>query len=405
MNKLNVFLTIISTLLVVQVASAASNYLVTESAPVNPGDTTYVYVPIQNIGFGTNMLDVSVKLVPKDDASAKAVTLLDDTASLGTINNWGDQRTAKFRIYVNPDAVEGDYYFNVFVTSRGLDTSSGNPATPTTTKIEDQILTVKGRPIIVLLNSTISKIAPMSINTETLRFKNTGTGTVQNAVANIDLSGTNLNSVFSIIGGGTQFYLGNLKAGDEASITFDLAVDIAARPGVYNLPIKIKGLNNYSSDNYAGLVVAGTTDFEISYQETLGSFSLNVANVGVNPASAVTVSIPRQKNFSSTGSTSSVLGNLNPGDYTSAIFQIAKIPGAGNNLEMEIQYTDTSGTRNKIIKSLSVALSPTGAQAGAGRGAANTNYITWLLGIVVIVVIYWQRKKINTYYHKLKGNK
>jgi hypothetical protein len=149
------------------------------------------------------------------------------------------------------------------------------------------------------------------------------------------------------------------------------AVDIAARPGVYSLPIKIKGLNNYSSDNYAGLVVAGTTDFEISYQETLGSFSLNVANVGVNPASAVTVSLTRQKNFSSTGSSSSVLGNLNPGDYTSAIFQIAKIPGAGNDLELEIQYTDTSGTRNKIMKSLVVSLSSTGTQGG--RGAGNTN--------------------------------
>ncbi|MCE8427904.1 MAG: AAA family ATPase, partial [Candidatus Methanoperedens sp.] len=135
---------------------------------------------------------------------------------------------------------------------------------------------------------------------------------------------------YSILGGGTQFSLGNLKAGDEASITFNLAVDIAARPGVYNLPLRITGLNNYSSDNYAGVVVAGSTDFEISYQETLGSFSLNVANIGVNPASAVTVSLPRQKNFSSTGSSSSVLGNLNPGDYTSALFQIAKISGTGN---------------------------------------------------------------------------
>lgn len=61
-------------------------------------------------------------------------------------------------------------------------------------------------------------------------------------------------------------------------------------------------MNNYSSNNYAGVVVAGTADFEISYQETLGSFSLNVANVGVNPASAVTINLPRQKNFSSTGS-------------------------------------------------------------------------------------------------------
>lgn len=397
MNKLNLMFVIVFSVLLTQVASAQS-YLVTETAPVYPGDTTFVYVPIKNMGFGSFMEDVSVRLVPKDNASANAVILLNDVDSLGTINDWGSQRTAKFRIHVNPDAVEGDYYFNVYITYKGQQTSGGTQATPTTTKLEDQILTIKGRPVIVLLNSTIGTISPMSTNKETLRFKNTGTGTVENAVASIDLSGTNVNSIFSIIGGGTQFSLGNLKAGDEASITFDLAVDIAARPGVYNLPIKITGLNNYSSNNYVGLIVAGSTDFEISYQETMGSFSLNVANIGINTASAVTVSLPRQKNFSSTGSSSSVLGNLNSGDYTSAIFQITKNAGAGNNLELEIQYTDTSGQRHKITKFLTVELSPAGAQTKS----ASTNYTTWLLAAIVILVIYWQRGKITSIFQKSK---
>ncbi len=396
MNKLNLIFVIVFSVLLTQVASAQS-YLVTETAPVYPGDTTFVYVPIQNMGH-TFMEDVSVRLVPKDNASANAVTLLDDVESLGTINDWGSQRTAKFRIHVNPDAVEGDYYFNIYITYKGQQTGGGTLATPTTTKLDDRILTLKGIPVIVLLNSTIGTRSPMSTNKETLRFKNTGTGTIQNAVANIDLSGTNVNSIFSIIGGGTQFSLGNLKSGDEASITFDLAVDIATRPGVYNLPIKITGMNNFSSTNYVGLVVAGTTDFEISYQETLGSFSLNVANVGISSASAVKVSLPRQKNFSSTGSSSSVLGNLNSGDYTSAIFQITKNAGAGNNLELEIQYTDTSGQRHTITKFLTVELS----QAGAQTKSASTNYTIWLLAAIVILVIYWQRAKITTYFQKSK---
>ncbi|MCE8423977.1 MAG: hypothetical protein J5U16_08620, partial [Candidatus Methanoperedens sp.] len=276
MKKFILILMIVSTLLFAEVASATSGYLVTESAPVYPGDTTYVYVPIKNMGFGSYMEDVSVRLVPKDNASATAVTILNDVYSLGTINDWGDQRTAKFRVHVNPEAVEGDYYFNIYITFMGQQISSGTPATPMTTKLEDQILTIKGKPLIVLLNSTISTIAPMSINKETLIFKNTGTGTVQNAVAEINLAGAN--SVFSVLGGGSQSSLGNLKAGDEVDITFDLAVDIAARPGVYNIPLKITGMNNYSSTDYIGVVVAGTTDFEISYQESLGSFSLNVLN-------------------------------------------------------------------------------------------------------------------------------
>ncbi len=394
MKKFYLILIMVSTLMMAQVASAASNYLVTDSAPVYPGDTTYVYVPIMNMGFGSFMEDVSVKLVPKDNASFNAVTILNDVYSIGTINDWGDQRTAKFRIHVNPDALEGDYYFNIYITYKGQQISSGTQAGPTTTKLVDQILTIKGKPLIVLVNSTLGTIAPMSINKVTLLFKNAGTGTVQNAVAEINLAGVNTNSAFSILGGGTQFSLGNMKAGDEASITFDLAVDIAARPGVYNLPVRITGMNNYSSDNYAGLVVAGTTDFDISYQETLGSFSLNVANVGVNPASAVTVKIPAQKNFTTTGSSSSVLGNLNSGDYTSTIFQITKNSGAGNNLELEIQYSDTSGKRNNIAKTLPVELSAGGAQAGA-KGTAGTNYYVWALAVAVIIIVFWQRKKIS----------
>jgi hypothetical protein len=396
MNKNNIILIIVSTLLIAQVASAAT--LVTENAPVYPGETTYVYVPIQNIGYGNAMEDVSVKLVPKENASANAVTILNNVDSLGTITDWGSQRTAKFRIYVNPDTIEGDYYFNVFVTFRGLQTDISNRPIIVTNKLEDQILTIKGKPMIMIVNSSLDIVAPTSKNTEMLTFKNTGTGTVQNAVLEINLA--NANSVFSILGGGKQFSLGTMKAGDVSTISFDLAVDIAARPGVYNIPVKITGQNNYSSDNIIGLVVAGMTDFDISYVETLGSFSVNVANVGISPASAVAVNLPRQKNFSITGSTTSVLGNLNPGDYTSAIFQITKTLGGGNNLELEIQYTDTSGQRHTITKSLPVALSATGTQSG--RGNTGTNYTLWLVVAVILIVLYWQRGKITSYFQKTK---
>ncbi len=392
---------LVSVILLAQAASAQSNYLVSEKAPVNPGDTIYIYAPILDSGFGTFLNDVSVRLEPANNVSAHAVTILDDTYSLGNIENWGDQQTARFNIHVNSDTVEGDYYFNVYITYRGQQVSSNIPAPTVTTELKDWILAIKGKPVVVLLNSTLGIVEPMSITKETLVFKNTGTGMVRNAVAQIDLTGGGMKSTFSILGAGTQFSLGNLKPGDEADITFDLVVDITAIPGVYNLPVKITGLDNYSSDNFAGLVVAGTTDFELSYQETLGAFSLNVANVGINPASAVTVSLPNQRNFTVVGSSSSVLGSLNPGDYTSTVFQITKNPGAENILDIVIQYTDTSGIRHAITKNLVVQLST--AQTGAGRG--RTLYTTWLpvIAIIALLVLYWQRRKIITYLRK--GNK
>jgi len=90
---------------------------------------------------------------------------------------------------------------------------------------------------------------------------------------------------------------------------------------------------------------------------------------------------------------------LNPGDYTSAIFQITKTQGGGNNLELEIQYTDTSGQRHTITKSLPVVLSPTGTQTKS----TSTNSTTWLLAAVIILVLYWQRGKITKFFQKPKG--
>jgi len=113
----------------------------------------------------------------------------------------------------------------------------------------------------------------------------------------------------------------------------------------------------------------------------------------------VAVNLPRQKNFSATGSSTSVLGNLNPGDYTSAIFQITKTSGTGNNLELEILYTDTSGQRHMIAKSLPVTLSTTGTQTRS----TSTNYTTWLLAALIILVLYWQRGKITKFFQKPKG--
>ncbi|MCZ7396016.1 MAG: hypothetical protein O8C68_09405 [Candidatus Methanoperedens sp.] len=128
MKLLNIIFVVVSAVLLTQVASAQSNYLVTVNAPVNPGDTIYVYAPIINAGFGPFLYDVSARLLPKDNASANAVTILEDTYSLGNIVDWGDQQTARFKIHVNPDAAEGDYYFNVYVTYHGQQISSNIPS-------------------------------------------------------------------------------------------------------------------------------------------------------------------------------------------------------------------------------------------------------------------------------------
>ncbi len=404
-------LVLLISLMFLQGASAAKTYLVTEHEPVYPGDTVFVWVPIKNTGYGTWLSDTVVKLVPANNATEKAVHVLDDAVVIGSIEEWNDVRTAKFKIHIDKSAVEGEYDFHVHVTSKGKVDPSNN--LPTTTMQEDKVLVVSGTPVITLSNSSLGTVAPGSSNEVVLKFRNEGTGTARNLYVDVNTAMEHVTNVFSIVGSGTRFSLGSLSPGDEAEIRFTLVVDALAQTGVYNIPLKITGMNHSTTD-YIGVGVAGITDFELSYQESGSSVLLSVANIGVNPASAVSVTIPSQGSFSVIGSSSQVIGNLNAGDYTSATFQMAQT--GRSDMKVIIQYTDSTGARRSIEKKLPVKLS---GMAGTGSGDAqdtheamhsssnNTSklavsfapYIgTALLGIIG----FWQRKSISELYQRLK---
>ncbi len=399
-------------LLLSQLALAAtSDYLATEHEPVYPGDTVFVYVPIENNGYGTWMTDTVVRLVPANNATDRAIHVLDDAVAIGNLEEWNDMRTAKFKIHVDQNAVEGEYDFNVYITAKGQDSPDGN--SPTTVVLKDRILVVQGIPVITLSNASIGTIAPGSTNDVILKFKNEGTGTARNLFADINTASEHVASVFSIVGSGTRFSLGTLRPGEEKEIRFNLIVDSQAQTGVYNIPFQISGMN-YSATDSIGVGIAGITDFELSYQESGGSFLLSVSNVGVNPAKAVSVEIPLQSGFSVSGSSTQVIGNLNSGDYTSANFQVAQ--RGSSDMNIRIQYTDAVGVRRSIDKELPVRLSGTmtGAASGASMdheamhgGGSNASKLATsfapYLGIVLLGIIgFWQRKSISEMYLRLK---
>ncbi len=399
-------------LLFLQSASAAKTYLVTEHEPVYPGDTVFVWVPIKNTGYGTWLSDTVVKLVPANNATEKAVHVLDDAVVIGNIEDWNDVRTAKFKIHIDKSAAEGQYDFHVHITSKGKVDSGGS--LPTTTMQEDRILVVSGTPVITLSNSSLDTVAPGSSNETVLKFRNEGTGTARNLYADIDTAMEHLTNVFSIVGSGTRFSIGSLGPGDEAEIRFTLLVDAQAQTGVYNIPLKISGMN-YSASDFIGVGVAGITDFELSYQESGSSFLLSVSNVGVNPAKAVSVEIPAQNSFSVSGSSTQVIGNLNSGDYTSANFQVSQM--GRSDMAVRIQYTDAAGVRRSIEKKLPVRLSG-GMTSAASKDAKDQHEAMHgggsnisrqaisfapYLGIVLLGIIgFWQRKSISEAYQRLK---
>lgn len=218
--------------------------------------------------------------------------------------------------------------------------------------------------------------------------------------------------------------INSLQRGDDAYlIRYKLKVDKDALNG--NNEIKLKysdgGGSSYSIVTFNVSVSNPRTDFDIVVQD---STTLAIANIGSNTAYSVVVKIPQQENFRVTGTSASIIGNLNAGDYTLATFQMVsttsianvsnisrRMPptGAfnvstsrGKNLTVEISYTDLLGIRRTVQKEVSFDSVSESAKSIIQASQSSTsiignNGLTYIIigvsGIVVVVAFLKIRKR------------
>jgi len=193
------------------------------------------------------------------------------------------------------------------------------------------------------------------------------------------------------------------------------------------------------TDKFNVTVSNPRTDFDVVVQDsTAGTTTLAIANIGANTGYSVIVRIPEQQNFRVTGTSASIIGNLNAGDYTLVSFQITSNTGIANisstganipsnrsfnrtafnrtafntsmvgmgNLAVDISYTDTLGIRRTIQKEVSLNMGSTTGTGTRTRSTQTTQvgqlqipsgglmYIAiGVVGIIVIVAIFRFRRK------------
>jgi hypothetical protein len=208
--------------------------------------------------------------------------------------------------------------------------------------------------------------------------------------------------------------------------------------------IEVKCTYNYAAEN--GVVVTDKfnvtvsnprTNFDVVVQDsTAGTTTLAIANIGANTGYSVIVRIPEQQNFGVTGTSASVIGNLNAGDYTLVSFQVTSNTGianissiegnipqnrpfnrtsfnrtasnismvGGGNLAVEISYTDTLGIRRTVQKEVRLDASGTTRTGTITRSTTQGTQLQLpsgglmyigigVVGIIVIVVIFRLRRK------------
>jgi hypothetical protein len=387
-----------------------------------PGETVELTFSVQNVG-NNDLKDITVTVEPEYPFTRLSGEPLEKTVSyLNARQDDNDAAVLKFKMLTDSNASEGTYEIKVTTTSKSGSGSSST--TYTTTKTIH--LDVRGKEYAQIV--TINKANIDIAKEETLEFIITNTGT--SPLKNMVVSWKDPKGVILPVYSDNTRYIKSLKADQSVNVAYSVMADINANPGLYTLDVNLS-FEDYESNEKniqttAGLFVGGETDFDVAFSESdAGEISLSVANVGNNMAYSVKVSIPKQEGYRVSGSSSTIVGNLEKGDYTIASFNVASTQAAvgtevsagasgtakasaegenvtsasmdSNPLKIQIEYTDAKGERIKVDKEVELEMTSGNmtAQGATGNNGGLSSYLPYIVLIVLAGGAFVYRKKIQ----------
>jgi hypothetical protein len=400
--------------------------------PAHPGEPVELTLSVQNIG-NNNLKDITVSVGPKMGSSSfypfnqvSGESLQQSISYLNARQDNNDAAVLKFKLMTDANAAEGTYDIDVTTTAT-QDGSSSNIITTTKT-IQ---INVRGKEYAQIV--TINKAAIDVGKEEPLEFVITNTGS--SPLKNMVVSWKDPKGVILPVYSDNTKYIKDLEQNQSVTVDYSVMADVNADPGLYTLDVNL-AFEDYESQaqsiqTTAGLFVGGPTDFDVSYSESSqGQTSLSVANVGNDMAYAVKVSIPDQDGYRVDGSSSTIVGNLQKGDYTIASFNVTSAQAAfgqdsgtasnaalaagaagynatsasmnANPLKVQIEYTDAKGERLTVDKDVAIPASGFSGRSFSGqRGNRNRSsgldsslpYIALIIIVIAGVGIFLYRKR------------
>jgi len=430
---------------------------------VAPGTNGYIELTLKSIGTST-ISDIDIDVDSWDPAVVEAK------------GNWnvyiedlegGDSQIVLYEFSIASSATPGIYQVVFEISS-----SRGTTRQTAMLKVEDDTIL------------DIVSVDPSSMNVgqvTTLIFNITNSGA---PASNILFLWDDPSDLILPVGSDNRITVPSIPAGNYSLVPVNVVADPSTTAGVYPLSITLEFYDRtgtkQTTTSEVGMQIGGTTDFEVVLQQSSsGATSFAITNTGVNTASSVIVSIPSQMNYVASGTTSVSLGNLDEGDYTLASFELTSTGTTttnmqnmtdrptmqnppdgmdfpsdfnftdrgdfmnrsfgggfggsfvnGDNLTIQIAYTDLFGVRQTVLKDVTISsttsFTSSSSSSMTSRGAmsgfpnqneeeSNDNGMLYIaigaIGIIIIIAVLKIGKnktildKGKTFYHKMKKGK
>jgi hypothetical protein len=424
----------------------------TNPTVVAPGTKGYIEVNLKSIGGTSNNIEISATSL-----SSKVVVRYGewDDLDIGDLAS-GASYSVLFQFSVPSTAAPG-----LYLVRFEIERSGGNDI------LQNAVVKVEDSTVLDLVS-----VAPTSVNigeATTLIFNITNNR--GSDIYNILFNWEDPNDLILPIGSDSRITISSIAADNYTELPIVVMASSGISPGVYPLIITMDYYDQTGTEqtitSTVGLQISGTTTFDVVLQtSTSTSTTFAVVNTGANTASSVVVSIPQQPGYSTSGTSSSSLGNLEAGDYTLASFQLSStssnmttqfpsfnrtgtgstppgmnfsggrdrftnqsFPGmsGSSQLLVQIAYTDLFGVRQTVQKQVALSgsasgfSSRTGTQgtsgmfpggfSGQSQSSDSSNSLTYIsigvAGIIIIIAVIQlgRKKKLGRFSKLFKGRK
>lgn len=365
--------------------------------PAAAGDVVELRLSVANQGKTAvnNLVVQAIPSYPFEELNGENLTTT--IGVLGQYQIGSDAQTIKAKLRVNDQTTAGTYNLKVRTYMVGQ--------TSTYTEVMIPVIVDTRKNVqVIYVDKTV--IVPGQETPITFTINNVG----KSELKNMQFTWENKNGILLPVSGTAGRYIDSLGVGQSVNLTYMVIASTTANADLYPLQLTLTydnpSGNTSSFSTVAGIYIGGETNFDVSFGgNNNGMISLNIANTGSNPATAVSVIIPKQDSWKVTGAKTAMVGSLNKGDYTIASFSLIQ-SGKPAPLIVNVDYTSTKGDR--VSKEFSVDVNSDSAGNGTGfagraggaggaRSAATstssslfstTNIIIAILVIIIGIFVY-----------------